>query len=74
MNKAGTNIVLLYVLLVWNSEFCSLSAEGDSDTSGTDEALDMMENDPNIINPQNGKEYGKYLPTFTRKIKGSTIS
>ena len=65
------NLLLIYALIVIIFETMPLLAQGGVDEYEADDAAtDMMEHDPNIINPQNSEGYGTNIQTTINNKSG----
>ena len=68
------HMMCLCTIIVIVSEIRPLLAQADLSVPDTEDAsTDMMENDPNIINPQNNEGYGDNYPTSISDTKGSSF-
>ena len=68
------NLLLIYALIVIIFETRPLLAQGGVDEYEADDAAtDMMEHDPNIINPQNSEGYGTNIQTTINNKSGISL-
>ena len=68
------HLLLIYVLVVIIFKTRPLLAQGGVDEYEADDAAtDMMEHDPNIINPQNSEGYGTNIQTTINNKSGRSL-
>ena len=71
------NLGSMCAILVFCSMMQPLQAQGDlsgQDINEDDSSKDMMEHDPNILNPINQEGYGRNVPTTVGDTLGKLIS
>ena len=67
-------LVIFYLLFLLNSRVYFCLAQGNIAEYEDSSSKDMMEHDPNIVNPINQEGYGENIPTTIRESQGSSLT